>query len=221
MGLGISFGGGQMSPGNLSTPESDEKALKDLRTNWAMVRLAQWTDQMVESYFPAYHSLYHNVIDDLTDDNKDLIRNFDDSCFAGAHINCSRHTVTAPHRDYKNFGICPVISLGDYDPDNGGHIILWDFQLVVRFPPGALVILPSALVEHSNTPVANYETRMSFAQFTASGLVRWVHNGMRSDVDFLANASATEKAAWKNYKKSGEFLRDSLALWTPYRGPFI
>ncbi|KAJ7589991.1 hypothetical protein C8J56DRAFT_757761, partial [Mycena floridula] len=30
MGLGISFGGGQMSPGNLSTPESDQKALKDL-----------------------------------------------------------------------------------------------------------------------------------------------------------------------------------------------
>ncbi|KAJ7589280.1 hypothetical protein C8J56DRAFT_764079, partial [Mycena floridula] len=83
-----------------------------------------------------------------------------------------------PHCDYKNFGICPVISLGDCDPDNGGHIVLWDFQLVVRFPPGALVILPSALVEHSNTPVANDETRMSFAQFMASGLVHWVHNGM-------------------------------------------
>ncbi|KAJ7595887.1 hypothetical protein C8J56DRAFT_775540 [Mycena floridula] len=220
-GMGISFSGGQMIPGNISNTDNNKDVLDNLKENWAIRRLAQWTDQMVESYFPSFHNLYHNILDVVVENDTGLIRNFDDACFAGAHINCGRHTVTALHCDYKNFGICPVISLGDFNPDNGGHLVLWDLGLVIRFPPGALIILPSALVKHSNTPVADQETRISFAQFTASGLVRWVHNGMRSDVDFLASAPATEKAAWNNYKKSGEFVRESLALWTSYNGPFI
>ncbi|KAJ7620521.1 hypothetical protein DFH06DRAFT_1010638, partial [Mycena polygramma] len=37
-----------------------------------------------------------------------------------------------------------------FDPNLGGHLILWDLNLVIRFPPGSSIFIPSALLRHSN-----------------------------------------------------------------------
>jgi hypothetical protein len=58
---------------------------------------------------------------------------------------------------------------------------LWDLKLVVEFLPGALILLPSATLAHSNTPVEDGDERISFTQFTAGGLFRWMDNGRRTD----------------------------------------
>ncbi|KAJ7799717.1 hypothetical protein B0H14DRAFT_3092781 [Mycena olivaceomarginata] len=70
------------------------------------------------------------------------------------------------------------------DPDLGAHLILWDLRLVIRFPPGSTILIPSAIVRHSNVPIQAHERRSSFAQYTAAGLFRWVRNGFKTDEDF-------------------------------------
>ncbi|KAJ7708495.1 hypothetical protein B0H14DRAFT_3099533 [Mycena olivaceomarginata] len=91
-----------------------------------------------------------------------------------------------------NFG--PRAICANFDPDLGGHLILWDLRLVIRFPPGSTILIPSAIVRHSNVPIQAHERRSSFAQYTAAGLFRWVRNGFKTDEDFETSASQEEQA---------------------------
>jgi hypothetical protein len=77
--------------------------------------------------------------------------------------------------------MCAVQALGDFNPKEGGHIILWELKLVIEFPPGALILIPSATVTHSNLPVGPGEHRASFTQYTGGGLFRYVDNGFRTE----------------------------------------
>ncbi|KAF8176788.1 hypothetical protein BJ912DRAFT_857245 [Pholiota molesta] len=61
----------------------------------------------------------------------------------------------------------------------GGHLILWEPRLVVEFPPGSLLLIPSATITNSNTPVAPNEARASFTQYAPGGLFRYVGYGFR------------------------------------------
>ena len=58
----------------------------------------------------------------------------------------------------------------------GGHLILWDCGLVIQFPLGSTALIPSAIIEHSNTAIGPHETRYLFTQYVAGGLFRWVDN---------------------------------------------
>ncbi|KAJ3764384.1 hypothetical protein EV360DRAFT_9676, partial [Lentinula raphanica] len=86
------------------------------------------------------------------------------------------------HRDFLNwpFGWCAITALGRFDPTRTGQLILWELRLVVDFPPAATVLIPSAVITHSNTPVAVDDTRISFTQYTAGPIFRWVENGCRT-----------------------------------------
>ncbi|KAJ7151900.1 hypothetical protein C8R43DRAFT_886530 [Mycena crocata] len=124
-------------------------------------------------------------------------RNFAGSVFAACTFNFGPRTITAPHLDFANlaWGWCAITALGWFDADLGGHLILWDLRLVIRFPPGATILLPSALIRHSNVPIRAHEHRQSFTQYTAGGLFRWVRNGFKTDEIFEMEASAAEMAA--------------------------
>lgn len=97
---------------------------------------------------------------------------------ASVTYNFGPRTVTFTHRDKMNrlAGWCGVFALGDFDHTKGGHIILWDLGLVVEFPPGSLILIPSALVRHANTAVKEHETRYSMTSYTAGDLTRWVND---------------------------------------------
>lgn len=103
-------------------------------------------------------------------------------------------TVTPPHLDAGNaaHGWCTDTAAGNYNPDKGGHLVLWNLRLVVRFPPGATLLFPSALITHSNIPIGAHETRHSIIQYSAGGLFRWKYNGWCSDKAFLAKATKEE-----------------------------
>lgn len=139
--------------------------------------------------------------------------------FAGAHFNFGPQTCTHRHTDHLNivYGGCPIFAIGDFDAKLGGHLVLWDLKLCIEFPPGSVIILPSALIEHSNLPVQAGETRMSFAQYSAAGIFRWVHNGFKSDLDFQQTSSAAELAEWKRAK--GEHWRRGLDMLTVFPAP--
>ena len=114
--------------------------------------------------------------------------------FPCCSFNLGEQTTTFPHTDMENLaqGWCSITSVGKYDPTRGGHLVLWDFGLVIEFPPGSTILIPSALLIHSNTSIQLGELRYSIVQYAAGGLFRWVENGCMTDGSWLAQASAED-----------------------------
>lgn len=131
--------------------------------------------------------------------------NFDNSVWPAATFNLGPRTITYEHRDSANlaFGWCAVTAFGHFNPKLGGHLILWDMKMVIEFPPGATILIPSATIWHSNTALQPGELRKSFTQYCAGGLIRWEEQGCRTAAAFRA---ADEKG-----KK--EFDRISATRW--------
>ncbi|KAJ7344094.1 hypothetical protein DFH08DRAFT_962232 [Mycena albidolilacea] len=67
-----------------------------------------------------------------------------------------------------------------------------DYKLILEFPPGCMILIPSATIFHSNTRIAEHETRYSFTQYTSGALFRWVERGFRSEKDYFATLTAEE-----------------------------
>ncbi len=112
-----------------------------------------------------------------------LPRNFPGSVFAAAAFNFGGDIWTFKHRDFLNwaFGWCAITALGRFNPTRSAQLILWELKLVINFPHGATILVPSAVVTHSNTPVAEGDVRTSFTQYTAGAIFRWVGNGCRTE----------------------------------------
>ncbi|KAJ7238463.1 hypothetical protein C8J57DRAFT_1086947, partial [Mycena rebaudengoi] len=91
------------------------------------------------------------------------------------------------HRNMLNvpFGWCAVQAFGRFNPTKGGHLVLWELKMIIEFPLGATILLPSATISHSNIPVQAGDQRVSFTQFTASGLLRYVDNGFRTEKELV------------------------------------
>ncbi|THU97174.1 hypothetical protein K435DRAFT_819262 [Dendrothele bispora CBS 962.96] len=200
--MAVSFGGGQQHPANLSHPPHINAVLQQLREDPAIQEVARRVDYLLKCYFPKLHRLYTNVLDDLCQENPSLTPNFPKCCFAASSFNF-KHAVTFPHYDSLNllFGQCAVFNCGTFDYKKGGHLVLWDLKLIIEFPPGCVILLPSALLRHSNTAISPHEIRHSLTFFSASGLFRWRHNNSMSDKDFLTAARPEVRAAWRRYKE--------------------
>ncbi|KAJ4492158.1 hypothetical protein C8J55DRAFT_420313, partial [Lentinula edodes] len=104
-------------------------------------------------------------------------------------------TVSFPHVDFTNlpFGWCPIWTFGNYNHHKGRHIILWDLKMVIEFPPGSLIVIPSGSCRHSNTRIGKKETRMSFTQYFSGGLCRWVDQGFQTQEQYLNSLDQTER----------------------------
>ncbi|KAJ7479920.1 hypothetical protein FB451DRAFT_1031381 [Mycena latifolia] len=107
------------------------------------------------------------------------------------------HAITVHHLDFGNlsWGWCVITALGWFDPDLGSHLILWALKLIIHFPPGSTILIPSAISCHSNVPIGRDEIRYSFTQYTAGGLFRWIRNGFKTDEVFELTATHGEKRA--------------------------
>ncbi|KAJ7310675.1 hypothetical protein DFH08DRAFT_626140, partial [Mycena albidolilacea] len=118
----------------------------------------------------------------------ELKRPFSKSVFSCTAFNFGSNIWMFKHCDVCNlpFGMCVVQSLGNFDPQQGGHLVLWDLKLVIKPPAGALILLPSATIAHSNIPVDTGDECMSFTQFTMGGLFRHMDYGFRTQADFAA-----------------------------------
>ncbi|KAF7971984.1 hypothetical protein HWV62_19329 [Athelia sp. TMB] len=105
--------------------------------------------------------------------------NFDNSIFPTTTVNFGPNAVCFDHLDYANAaaGWCAITSTGDYNPTRGGHLILFDIGMMIQFPPGSTILIPSSVMRHGNTPIQPGETRAGITQYAAGGLFRWVDNG--------------------------------------------
>ena len=120
--------------------------------------------------------------------------------FAFITINFGPRTVSLPHRDWANlsWGWCSISLLGDFNPEKGGHLVLWDLRLVIQFPPASSITIPFAMVWHSNIPISSGEMWYSITQYSASALLCWVDNGFIKDSDWLKKASQEDGERWEH-----------------------
>ncbi|KAJ3765150.1 hypothetical protein FB446DRAFT_655644 [Lentinula raphanica] len=152
---------------------------------------------------PRLYQYYDSHFDDILESDSRLHRVFDNSVFAAAAFNFGPRTVCFPHVDYGNlpFGWCPIWSLGRYDYKKGGHLVLWDLKLVLEFPPGSLIVIPSGVLRHSNTDIQRGESRFSFTQYTAGGLFRWVDYGFQTFDSYCKQRTAADAARDEQHKR--------------------
>ncbi|KAJ7866708.1 hypothetical protein B0H13DRAFT_1636504 [Mycena leptocephala] len=190
--VGLFYGKGQAAPCWLNNKEYTP-LVDGLLANGDVRRLACFADQAFALWAPRLYKYYREHDAALLFNRPHLRRPFVGSIFSSAAFNFGPNAWTFKHRDVLNlaFGWCAVQALGRFDATKGGHLVLWDLELVVEFPHGALILLPSATIAHSNVPVGPGEERASFTQFTSGGLFRYVDNGCRT-LDELAEEDPEE-----------------------------
>ncbi|KAL0954276.1 hypothetical protein HGRIS_005404 [Hohenbuehelia grisea] len=194
---GVSFGGGRETPGVLDNTKRNARILADLVLMECFLRIMGFTKQMFMAFAPWIYDYYEQTLGTLFTRSPSLPRLID-SIHAVCTFNFGPRVVTLPHLDVANLAVgwCAVTALGSFDPDFGGHLVLWDIGLIIRFPPRSTIVIPSAILRHSNIAIREHETRYSFTQYTAAGLFRWVHNGFQSDKSFLSSANQRAKSKW-------------------------
>ncbi|KAI0324997.1 hypothetical protein GY45DRAFT_1261727 [Cubamyces sp. BRFM 1775] len=180
--VGVSYGGGQKQVSNLCHPASNLNILSSMLLQEPVRRIANFGNSLVRLFAPRMHGHYGSTLDALCARHPHLARNFPKSVFSCATFNLGPHTVTRVHTDHLNlpYGWCSITALGNFDKTQGGHLVLWDLRMIIEFPAGSTILIPSAILRHSNIPVAPHERRYSFTQFTPGGLFRWVACGFQS-----------------------------------------
>ncbi|KAI0060295.1 hypothetical protein BV25DRAFT_1828099 [Artomyces pyxidatus] len=176
---GVSYGGGQVLPGNLVHSVARQEIVDKLLADRDVGRLAAFQSEALAAYFPKSYDDMCEALDALYEHDPDLKPNFVNSAYPTITFNLGPRTVCRRHHDYSNYpGLPYAISvLGNFDPDKGGELVLWGLKIRIRFPSASTALLSSAGVEHGNTPVQEHETRYSATQYFVGGLKRWVRHG--------------------------------------------
>ncbi|KAJ7839846.1 hypothetical protein B0H14DRAFT_2287903, partial [Mycena olivaceomarginata] len=179
--IGLSYGKGQKTPCWLSNKQYDGIA-EQLLANKHIKRMAGFADAAFALWAPRLYAHYRDCDAKLGSSHPNLRRPFVGSVFFCAAFNFGRSVWTFRHRDVLNlaFGWCAIQALGKFDATKGGHLVLWDLKLAIEFPADALILLPLATIAHSNIPVQDGEERISFTQFSAGGIFRYVDNGCKT-----------------------------------------
>ncbi|KAJ7807613.1 hypothetical protein B0H14DRAFT_2381176 [Mycena olivaceomarginata] len=185
--VGLTFGKGPKLPTWIDNKTYTSLAER-LLNHKDIARMAHFASAAFRVWAPRLHRYYIDYNTRLNLRHPGLRRPFAKSVFSCASFNFGGNVWTFKHRDVCNlpFGLCAVQSLGNFDPHLGGHLVLWDLKLVVEFPAGALILLPSATVAHSNIPVQDGDECVSFTQFTAGGLFRYADYGFRTEAELAA-----------------------------------
>ncbi|KAJ7734675.1 hypothetical protein B0H16DRAFT_1327492, partial [Mycena metata] len=227
--VGVAMGGGQRFSQNLAHSVCNLAVFAGLFGLKSLERLAGWTNLLFMVFAPDLHEYYRATYaalcdwDRLQSRAKHIRRNFPErfSVFTTATYNFGPVTVTLPHIDFGNlaWGWCAITALGNFDPDRGGHLVLWDLKLIIRFPPGSTILLPSVILRHSNLKIGPNETRFSFTQFTPAGIFRWVYNDFRTDKDINGSKDTTpEQHQCRKRDREGRW-REGIKMYCKWDRP--
>ncbi|KAL1689040.1 hypothetical protein GGG16DRAFT_58667 [Schizophyllum commune] len=211
---GTSHGGGQTAPGTLKHNAGMTNVLLFLISLTAMIRIAHFASSVFYNWAPRLWLFYADHMRKLFDNDPTLRQNFPRSVWACITINFGPRTICYKHRDFGNlsFGWCAITALGKFNPNRGGHLVLWECGLVIRFPPGSTILIPSAIITHSNTTIPLNETRYSVTQYTSGAIFRWVEHGCRLDEAYYKSLSkkGLKEARQANAQRWGK----GVTLWS-------
>jgi len=168
----------------------------------------QYTKNTMEAIRNHFYSLGDKSLGIQSDNSKAL------GVFPCRTFNLATQSVSIPHTDHNNLshGWCSITPLGNFDPTLGGHLVLWDFKLIIEFPPGSTILIPSSFILHSNTPIQPKEVRHSIVQYASGHLYRWVKNGFLTDKDWREQATAEQLVEWE--KEKGNRWKSAIASFT-------
>jgi len=112
-------------------------------------------------------------------------------------FNLGEQSISFPHTDDGNLAHswCSITPLSQFNPKTGGHLVLWDFGLIIEFPPGTTILIPSAFLRHSNTSIHEGESQYSVIQYAAGDLFRWVYHRFKTEDDWKVTASPEDLKA--------------------------
>ncbi|KAJ7092912.1 hypothetical protein B0H15DRAFT_777260, partial [Mycena belliarum] len=197
LAAGWSHGGGQRCPGMLVASHPERRLLNKLFDNAYIRRICGFQSSGYRTFGP---KMFKNHVDDLRalqEHIPSLKNNFTNSVYPAITFNLGPQSATFEHVDYHNnpFGWCAISSAGDFDPKTSAHLYLKPVKLVVEFPSGASTLIPSALIDHGNTPLAPGETRYSITQYAAGGLFRYVQYGFKTAKELLATKGGHKRKA--------------------------
>ena len=135
----------------------------------------------------------------LVEKHNHLKKPFKNSIFPTCTFNCGSRVMTFEHIDATNmpYGLCAIFALGSYDPTLGSHLILFNLGLVIQFPPGSTILVPSGTIHHGNITIRPNETRQSFTQYCPGSLLQWVAYG------FMVVKSVSADV-WKHFEDTHE-----------------
>ncbi|KAF8969306.1 hypothetical protein BDZ97DRAFT_1915275 [Flammula alnicola] len=187
--VGLKYGGGPTEPIKLKNGQHEEMVQR-LLGDEDIQRLAHHQDAAFALWNPGGYDYAREHFNALLKRMPHLgPRNFAKSVFPNAAFNFGPDVRTYLHRDVLNSPLlwCFITAMGNFDPTKGGHLILWELKLVIEFPPGSVIAIPSATITHSNTPVAPGEIRTSFTQYCPGPLFRYIDN------DFMTEAKLKEE----------------------------
>ncbi|KAF8166409.1 hypothetical protein K438DRAFT_2025127 [Mycena galopus ATCC 62051] len=129
---GPSHGGGQTEPGELQQNETNTIITDELLEDADIKRIVSWINLLFFLWVPKLYQFYQQAREALSQRHS-LRWNFAKTVFAACTFNFGPQAITRPHLDYGNlsWGWCAVTALGWFDPDLGGHLILWDLRLII------------------------------------------------------------------------------------------
>ncbi|KAF9068747.1 hypothetical protein BDP27DRAFT_1223652 [Rhodocollybia butyracea] len=182
---GWSYGKGQPQPQRLGGER--RKMMREFVNQPCTQRIAAFQSASFALWFPKSYAEFRSRNSQLKEKIPTFDGNIKGSVYACCTANCT-NTWTYIHRDGMNSAgaCCSITSGGKFDPKKGGQLIIWDMKLIFDFPPGSTILLPSVLFRHSNIPVQKGDKRVSFTQYTAGGIHRWLEYGGRTEDEFAA-----------------------------------
>ncbi|KAH9483731.1 hypothetical protein JR316_0003207 [Psilocybe cubensis] len=181
LNIGVTHGVGTHSP--LNRVQRHPKITAKLLQSESIQRMASFASSAFATWSPKVYNHYKLYMDKIFANDSTLVRLFRRSIFPAATFNLGSVVCTIPHFDIKNcpYGWCAIQSLGKFNAKKGGHFVVWGLKVAIEFPAGSTILMPSAVLEHSNTSIEHGEERASFTQYASGGLFRWVDYGYRTE----------------------------------------
>ncbi|KAJ7683473.1 hypothetical protein B0H17DRAFT_941843 [Mycena rosella] len=195
LSTGDSMGGRQVRPGALVNGMVNTAVLVALLSNLAFITYAGFATGLLAAWAPNLFDFYVDYMKLFYHHHPNLHHPFLNGIWCAVTFNLGPMTCALGHRDFANlaFGWCAITALGNFNYKKGGHLILWDCKLIIEFPPGTTILIPSAAIFHSNIPITDGERRYSFTQYTAGGIFRWIEHRFQSEEAYLATLTKKEQ----------------------------
>ncbi|KAF7761322.1 hypothetical protein Agabi119p4_10731 [Agaricus bisporus var. burnettii] len=201
VGTGITFAPGDKHAHNLYlTKKEKEFIYRTSGRRWKIKNdMRKFAEAAFDVFAPQLHRYYAYHVKDLRQhpdyanlsygNPYDNLPANESKAFTCHSENLPPSAFTVPHRDMMNlaFGWCAIFALGEFDFQQGGHLVLHDLKLMVPFPHGSCILIPSAFLWHSNLPVRKQDSRASITFYTPGGLFRFIDNHFQTEKKFLAD----------------------------------
>ncbi|KAJ3564450.1 hypothetical protein NP233_g8288 [Leucocoprinus birnbaumii] len=213
---GITPGQGSQFPHMVDLKIYDEMISRLLK-NKDLQYLADWHSWCIKAWSPDLYDRLKACLDKLHAHpiyGEGLERITPAGIFPAAAFNFGPNATTDPHRDVKNyaFGWCSIQPVGPFKSEKGGHIFFDDLRLVVQFPSGSVILIPSATLTHANIRVTEGDERASFTQYFPAGILRFVENGFRTEKK-IKKSLKSHKAKLEFHERKSKGSEIGMRIW--------